>query len=75
MTRTHIPANARIDWSATPRKTAGQREAARLEKKIATAEYAVRIYTENGNQQYREEWQGKLDAARKEYAELFEATA
>jgi hypothetical protein len=75
MTRSHIPANARIDWSPRPRKTSAEREATRLEKKIATAEYAVRVYTESGDPQYLAEWQAKLDAARAEYAALFEAVA
>lgn len=62
----------RVNMRPAP-QSHGQRAAARLEKAIQTAEYAVRIYTETGAQQDRAEWQGKLDAARKAYAELHEA--
>jgi hypothetical protein len=55
------------------RKTSGQQQATRLEKKIATAEYAVRVYTESGDPQDLAEWQAKLAAARAEYAALFTA--
>ena len=61
----------RVNMRPAP-QSSGQRAAARLEKAIQTAEYAVRIYTETDSP-YLEEWQGKLDAARKAYAELHSA--
>lgn len=55
----------------TAKATSGQRDARRLERKIADLQYEVRVYTSMGNTEMQAKAERKLSAVQEEYNELF----